>query len=309
MATAWSGDWKARVRDRAKSLGFPDVLALANAHPGIPFGQLFRYLRQPESRDAPIAYAQFQAVYFEEAEQRGLLRDAIADTLVRRLRQHLRGGWNQGRRVRERKAEVRGGWELPPSRVSELGPIADRIWDTVNELNPPDDWCPEDFNDPIIQEAFARVWPSGTPPPKLAPSPRPNPNFTPTRQSRPKPKDRQKVPLPEDLVAFLGEVRTMIERGDEETTIQSDDLLQCERAYGGVTEEGGDYFSFTYFPDDSKRNKWHFTLHRSDIEMIADEALTEISLWACQTPGCGCKFHSKDETCFYCDYEDVEDGR
>ena len=159
MPNAWSGDWKAHVRNCVKALGFTDVLTFVNAHPELPFGQLFRYLNQAKSTDTSIAYVQFQAIYFEEAEQRGLLREAIADTLVRRLRQHLHGGWKRGNRLRERKAEARGSWELPPSQVSELGPIADRIWETLTEINPPEDWCPKDISDDFIQKAFARAWP------------------------------------------------------------------------------------------------------------------------------------------------------
>jgi len=160
MSNAWSGDWKARVRERVNRLGFDSLPALASAHPGVPFGQLFRLLRETESPDdTTIGYIQFQALFFEEAEANGRIREAIADTLVRRLRQHLRSGWNRGQRLRERKAEARAKWELPPSRIPKFGVVTDKIWDALRDLNPPDDWCPADCNDPIIQEAFRHAWP------------------------------------------------------------------------------------------------------------------------------------------------------
>src|SRR5437870_8389958 len=139
MSTSWSGEWRARVRERARRLGYDGVLAFATSQEGVPLGQLFRHMRATETPDdIPIAYKQFVQVLFEEAEQKGILRDAIADSLVRSLRQSLAGGWNRGTRIPERRASVIAQWELPSSRISELSPIAQRVWEALKNLHPPD---------------------------------------------------------------------------------------------------------------------------------------------------------------------------
>ncbi|MEW6212117.1 MAG: hypothetical protein AB1631_27420 [Acidobacteriota bacterium] len=96
----------------------------------------------------------------------------------------------------------------------------------------------------------------------------------------------------------------MILAGDESATIPSDDLLQCESACGGLIEEGGCKYSFTYFPEEGIRHKWYFSFDITDIERIADGATTELSMWACADPQCHSKFMDRNDTCFYCDYID-----
>jgi len=124
------------------------------------------------------------------------------------------------------------------------------------------------------------------------------------RRLEAKPKKHEIVRIPLDLQEFLSQVNNMILAKDESTTIQSDDLLQCERAYGGLDEEGGRMYSFTYFPEKGIRHKWHFSLDITDVERVADGATTELSMWACPDPECHSKSMDKNNTCFYCDYVD-----
>lgn len=160
MSNAWSGDWKSRVVDRARRLGYPNIISAFKANPGVPFGKVFRLLRETETADdIPVAYLQVQAVYFEEAEREGALREAVADSFVRRFREHLKGGWKQGKRLRERRAQCLSQVELPTSLIGRADDFPMQVWQSVNDLNPPDDWCPEDIDDPVIRAVFARVWP------------------------------------------------------------------------------------------------------------------------------------------------------
>ncbi len=162
MSKAWSGDWRQRVTDRVARLGFPGVLEFTTAHPGIPFGQLFRYLGDTQTADdIPIAYSQLEAVYFQEAEEAALLREAVADCFVRKLRQHLGRGWKRGKRLRERQANAVSQLELPVGFRSADFSFAMRLWDALEDVDPPVAWCPESREDPVIQEVFARVWPPG----------------------------------------------------------------------------------------------------------------------------------------------------
>ena len=124
------------------------------------------------------------------------------------------------------------------------------------------------------------------------------------RREEIQPKSKQSVVLPSDLVEFLGYVRKMIEAKDELATIESDDLLQCERAYGGLIEEGGTQYGFTYFPEEETRYKWELELDITEITNIADGSKTDLVLWGCHNPNCRCMFSDPDDTCFYCDYAD-----
>ena len=58
------------------------------------------------------------------------------------------------------------------------------------------------------------------------------------RREQKHPKAKQVVPMPDDLATFLREVHALIEADDDAATIESDDLLQCEIAYGGLIETG-----------------------------------------------------------------------
>jgi len=116
------------------------------------------------------------------------------------------------------------------------------------------------------------------------------------------PKNREIVVLPERLVSFLKDVNQRIGSHDESASIESDDLMQCEYAYGGLDEEGGNSYSFTYFPETGIRHKWYLTLNASDIQMIAQDEKDTIVMWACSDPSCHTKSMDPNERCFYCDY-------
>jgi len=132
------------------------------------------------------------------------------------------------------------------------------------------------------------------------------------RRKVPKPKVQQTVEIPLRLVEFLRYANEMIVEDDESATISSDDLIQIEEvrgyllAYGGLIEEGGSRFSFTYFAEPKQtRKKWEFELTIEQIAMIAAGQITELTLWACSAPDCGCKFQTRNDSCFYCDYEEI----
>lgn len=128
------------------------------------------------------------------------------------------------------------------------------------------------------------------------------------RQCRPQPKVLQMVEIPESLREFFEYVNEMIETEDESSLIESDDLLQSERVYGGLTDADRGDFGFTFFPEPGNRQKWEFTLDRVDIANICEGSKTTLKLWGCQTPDCRCLFSDPEGTCFYCDYVDEEEG-
>lgn len=120
----------------------------------------------------------------------------------------------------------------------------------------------------------------------------------------PKPKVPETVAIPADLTEFLREVHRLIVAGDEATLHESDDLLQAESAYGGLLEEGGTRYGFTYFPGEGIETKWELVLDRDQIAQIAADRTTALPLWACQVAGCGNKSSDPEEPCYEHDLSD-----
>lgn len=128
------------------------------------------------------------------------------------------------------------------------------------------------------------------------------------RTLRRQPKELRAVAIPAELSAFLVEVSRLIEAHNELASTESDDLLQCERAYGGLLQEGGDRYGFTYFSQPGIRHKWIFELSASEIAEVASGRRETLNLWFCRSPECRSGFRDEEESCFYCDYVDGQTG-
>ena len=127
------------------------------------------------------------------------------------------------------------------------------------------------------------------------------------RKFVPKIKNLETVKIPNDFLKFIKEVQTAIESNAEEALIECDDCLQSDTAYGGLLEEGGKEYGFTYFPNHASRgvrDKWEIILSRDQIADIAAERSTTLQLWSCASPDCESKFPEESESCFDCDWED-----
>ena len=118
----------------------------------------------------------------------------------------------------------------------------------------------------------------------------------------PKPKKLTHVEVPPDLRQFLQEVAEKIDQRDEDTLVESDDLLQCDFVYGGLADEETGEYGFTYFPGKSRKTKWEILLLAQQIREIADGE-RDLSLWACEDQNCGSMFWRAEERCSQCDYE------
>jgi hypothetical protein len=128
------------------------------------------------------------------------------------------------------------------------------------------------------------------------------------RTLRRQPKDLRAVAIPAELSEFLAEVNRLVEARDELATTESDDLLQCDRAYGGLLQAGGARYGFTYFPEPGIRHKWEFDLSASEIADLALGRSTTLKLWFCRSPECRSGFQDAEESCFYCDYVNEQTG-
>jgi hypothetical protein len=137
-----------------------------------------------------------------------------------------------------------------------------------------------------------------------------------------KEKRRVEVEIPADFRQFMKQVAHLIAIGDEAATVESDDLLQCERAYGGLCDGAQKSYSFRFFPGaqegvSSAAEKepkfgpyWDFLFTESDINGIAHGNVTRVPLWRCANSECQCRHDSSDRYCPNCDnvldYCDVE---
>lgn len=126
------------------------------------------------------------------------------------------------------------------------------------------------------------------------------------RQLRFQPKVAKRVTIPKQLKDFFGYTRSLIEAGDSAAVRASDDLIQQSRAYGGLVEEGGDLYAFTYFPGSHTRPRWDIEATSTEIADMAAGKVKHLSLWGCTNPVCEDLFSSPEDVCMYCDYVDDE---
>jgi hypothetical protein len=80
------------------------------------------------------------------------------------------------------------------------------------------------------------------------------------------------VPVPDTLREFMADVSDRIRAEDDSATLVSDDLLQCEQGYGGLSEGG--LFEFVFFPN--KQDRWEFRLLADEIDEIGSGHRTEL---------------------------------
>src|SRR5262245_1155586 len=83
MNHTWMSGWQSRVRAVVGQMGHEDVFAFVMAHPGKSFGQLYGMIqKRTGGHQTPVAFVQLPEVFFEDAKRRGLLREAVMESLV-----------------------------------------------------------------------------------------------------------------------------------------------------------------------------------------------------------------------------------
>jgi hypothetical protein len=175
MTDAWRTNWQDEIRSRIHDLGFNDTYDFVLSKPGQSFGEMFRTLQGVKSRqDSPkLAFVQLKETFYVDAARQGKLREAFGEALVRCLQQFLRSGWSRGNRAHQRRIDARVHWPVPhfvPNSSfshSDWSMIQDQVWKKLEELCPPDEWCPTDFSDTLIQSALYDTWPTGEYPKRI----------------------------------------------------------------------------------------------------------------------------------------------
>ncbi|QRN93383.1 NUDIX hydrolase [Archangium violaceum] len=85
---AWRGNWKARLHERARELGFDSLTAFANARPAVPLLALADELGEDD-----VAGVQVVSELLAEAEQSHQVTRFLRDVLARELSESIPDGW------------------------------------------------------------------------------------------------------------------------------------------------------------------------------------------------------------------------
>ncbi len=161
--TAWSGNWRDRIRQRLRDAGFATIHQYLREFPGATYLELSDRLGCTiKGGGKDIAATQLQRIQFEEISSTCELRDAAMDALVRLLRQHLKKGWNLGGHAEFNRAGAKVDWVslvATGTTLPNAATHADAVWNRLISLEPDSYWRPESTQDPLIQDAFNHAWP------------------------------------------------------------------------------------------------------------------------------------------------------
>ena len=107
-------------------------------------------------------------------------------------------------------------------------------------------------------------------------------------------------PIPQRLHEFLCYANQLIQTGADKALKESDDRIQMKCAYGGFCEEGGNVYSFRYFPGADIVTTWDLRLQKDEIFAITKGRVTTIDFWKCDSDRCQNRFMSEEASCLYC---------
>ena len=79
---------------------------------------------------------------------------------------------------------------------------------------------------------------------------------------------RKDVELPDDIIEFFASVYEMMETEEDSAMMESDDLLQAERIYGGLTDRRRKVYDFVWFPESAPQERWEMQLFADEIDEI-----------------------------------------
>ena len=143
---SWEGNWKARIHERVRALGFTSVTAFAEARPTASLVALAEELGKDD-----IAGVQVLSVLLAEAEQRKQVTRFVRDVFVRMFAQSVPNGWpavlDDANRFAVAKAL--GSWfgYTPESHLERV----DRAGDALLANPPPPGWLPQGPDDELLR--------------------------------------------------------------------------------------------------------------------------------------------------------------
>jgi hypothetical protein len=155
----WEGDWRARILSRLSSLGFQTVFEFLQQFPCEAYVKLARRLGDD------VAAIQLECLQFDEAASTGYVQQAALDSLIRDLFWHLTDGWEGCAKGNFATSGAYVDWlgRLEGSSRNrqtncELREKGQRVWNVLEQLQPPIGWLPVGLDDPYLAAAFATGW-------------------------------------------------------------------------------------------------------------------------------------------------------
>lgn len=153
----WREDWESRLAQHLRELGCSSVTEYLDQYPALP------YVKAASQLGDDVAAVQLIWKHFQEADTTEKLRRVAQDSLAREIRDKIKRGWGIGKHFAFRKAHAFASWSthLENARANSEQ-LAQRIWEVLLALNPPENWLPNGFDDPLIVRAFDEAWPVST---------------------------------------------------------------------------------------------------------------------------------------------------
>jgi len=143
---AWEGNWRARLHERVRKLGFTSLTAFAEARPVASLVALAEELGKDD-----VAGIQVCMGLLAEAEQRKQLSRFERDMLVRELNKCIPNGWPAVLEdpCRFPVAKALGLWigDIPATRQER----ARRVADALLANPPPPGWLPQGPDDELLR--------------------------------------------------------------------------------------------------------------------------------------------------------------
>ncbi len=157
--TPWQGDWKARLQEKLKTLGFSSLEEFLNAYPGLGYVSLAKHLG-----DANVAAMQLYGEQLRRGSVLNNLRFVAMDCLVRFLNEYIPRGWKNGRHFQHRSASAFASWSTSiaahASSYSGIEQVLKQIFDNLESMPIPAGWLPKDSTDSFVVQAFEKGWPT-----------------------------------------------------------------------------------------------------------------------------------------------------
>ena len=144
--TIWSGDWHARVLERAQQRGFATVTQYAAARVGLPLIELAEELGPDD-----IVADQVTCLLIEEATRADAIRPMLRDLFVRELREAIPHGWRSPLDD-EARSEIAGALARWKTTLADYLDNAAAFTAGQQFMNAerPTGWLPSHPDDPVI---------------------------------------------------------------------------------------------------------------------------------------------------------------
>jgi hypothetical protein len=154
--SAWDGDWRERIYQGFRKLGFETYQDYLRARRGRSYEELASEL-SADTNAAPIAPVQLERMHAWTVSPEDR-HNEILDSLVRYLRESLRKGWGVGIHW-QLNANIALAFWLSNWGYKDKDELR-ALEREIRGLNPEAGWIPKDSDDPILQEAARRIWPT-----------------------------------------------------------------------------------------------------------------------------------------------------